>query len=125
MKIRTVLVTVLIAGILTISGCGSENRELKNEAKNIAAAMCKSIEAMKNLQTADPADSVKIRKLQDEYKKIESEMTTLNDAFRTKYAEKVSSKEFTDNFRKYLNVAMLDCKCLSKEDREIFEKGIK
>lgn len=125
MKTGRILYLILIAAILGFSGCSSENQELKNDAKNIADAMCKSIEAMKNLQTADPADSVQIQRLQADYKKIEAEMTALNDEFRKKYVGNVNSKEFTDQFRKYLNEAMLDCKSLSKEDREAFEKGAK
>ncbi len=125
MKTGRILYLILIAAILGFSGCSSENQELKNDAKNIAEAMCKSIEAMKNLQTADPADSVQIQRLQADYKKIEAEMTALNDEFRKKYVGNVNSKEFTDQFRKYLNEAMLDCKSLSKEDREAFEKGAK
>ncbi len=125
MKTGRILILILIAGILVFSGCSSENKELKKDAVNIADAMCKSIEAMKNLQTADPADSVQIQRLQADYKKIEAEMTALNDEFRKKYVGNVNSKEFTDQFRKYLNEAMLDCKSLSKEDRAVFEKGAK
>jgi hypothetical protein len=125
MKTGRILILILIAGSLVFSGCSSENKELKKDAVNIADAMCKSIEAMKNLQTADPADSVQIQRLQADYKKIEAEMTALNDEFRKKYVGNVNSKEFTDQFRKYLNEAMLDCKSLSKEDRAVFEKGAK
>ena len=87
--------------------------------------MCKSLEAMENLKMADPADSLQVLKLQADYKKVETEMTILYQEFRTKYGEKVKSKEFNEEFRKYLNESMLDCKSLSKEDRAAFEKGMK
>jgi hypothetical protein len=125
MKIRVILYSVLIAGIIGISGCGNENKELKKDAKNIADIMCKSMEAMKNLRTADPADSMLVQKLQVEYKNVETEMTILYQEFRTKYGKKTTSKEFNENFRKYLSEAMLNCKSLSEEDREAFKKGMK
>jgi hypothetical protein len=125
MKIRIILFPLLIAGIFGISGCRSENKELKKDTKDIANVMCKSVEAMKNLKMADPDDSVQVEKLQLEYKKIQDEMTVLYRQFNTKYGEKVTTKEFSSEFRKYLNEAMLECKSLSKEDREAFEKGIK
>jgi len=125
MKISHILTLVLIAGIIGISGCSSEDKELKKDAKEIADVMCKSMEAMKNLRLADPADSVLVYKLQEEYQLIQSDMSALYQQFRTKYGEKTSSKEFSDQFRRYLNEAMLDCKSLSKEDREAFEKGMR
>jgi hypothetical protein len=51
-------------------------------------------------------------------------MTLLNEKFRTKYSEKVNTDEFKRDFRKLLSESMLDCKSLSKEDREAFEKGM-
>jgi hypothetical protein len=125
MKIRIILYSFFLAGIILISGCGNENKELKKEAKEIADVMCKSMVAMKNLRSADPADSTLVEKLQVEYQIVESEMSKLYQDFRTKYGEKTASKEFSEQFRKYLNEAMLDCQSLSKEDREAFEKGAK
>ncbi len=124
MKINVILSLILAAGIFVISGCGSENKELKKDARNIADAMCKNIEAMKNLRIADPADSLLIEKLQLQYELVESEMTALNEAFRKKWEEKAATEEFKTEFRKYLSEAMLDCKSLSKEDRESFEKSM-
>lgn len=125
MKISDIIYSLLIAGILGISSCTSENRELKKDAKNIADAMCKSLEAMKNLKIADPADSALVQKLQMEYKNVEDEMTILYQEFRTKYNKKITTKEFSNEFRKYLSESMLLCKSLSKEDLESFEKGLK
>ena len=52
-------------------------------------------------------------------------MTTLSVDFRKKYGEKINIPEFNRQYRKYLNEAMLDCRFLSKEDRENFEKEVK
>ncbi len=125
MKARIFFYLIIIAGIVSISACSNENKELKKDAQNIAGVMCKSLEAMKNLQTADPDDSLLIQKLQLEYKKVESEMTALYQQFKTKYGDKTNNREFNERFRKFLNESMLDCKGLSKEDREAFEKGTK
>ena len=125
MKIRIILFSILILGLCGISGCKNEDKELRKDAKNIADVMCKSVEVMKNMKTADPADSVLMQKLRLEYNNVETEMTVLYQEFKTKYRDKVSSREFNEEFRKYLNESMLDCKSLSKEDRETFEKGIK
>ncbi|MDP1621862.1 MAG: hypothetical protein Q8M08_05945 [Bacteroidales bacterium] len=125
MKIRFIFYTLLLAGIVGISGCGGENKDLKKDAQAIAEAMCKNMEVMKNLRVADPEDSILVHNLQAEYKNVESEMTALYATFREKYKEKINSGEFNDEFRKLLNAAMLDCKGLSDEDREAFEKGTK
>ena len=125
MKIRIILFSIFILGFFGISGCKSEYKELKKDTKDIADVMCKSLEAMKNLKMADPTDSLKVKKLQMDYQNIQTEMMILYQKFRTKYGNKTKSKEFNEVFRKYLNESMLDCKSLSKEDREAFEKGMK
>jgi hypothetical protein len=125
MKTSVILISFLIAGILGISGCKSENTALKNDASNIAGVMCKSIEAMKTLREADPSDSLLVKKLQSDYEAIEAEMTLLNENFRKKYSDRVNEDEFKSEFRKLLSESMLECKSLSKEDRAAFEKGMK
>ena len=125
MKIRVILYSILLAGIFGIPGCKGENKELKKDTKEIATVMCKSLEAMKNLKMADPADSLLVKKLQGEYKNIQKEMTIIYQKFKTKYGDKATTKEFSEEFRKYLSESILDCKSLSKEDRESFEKGMK
>jgi hypothetical protein len=125
MKISGILTLGLIAGIIGVSGCKSENKELKNEAKIMADAMCKSMGIMNSLKQVNPADSVQVARLQVEYQVVQSDMTRINQEFRAKYGEKTTSAEFTGEFRKYLNESMLECKNLSKEDRENFEKGLK
>jgi len=125
MKPIHIFYLIIIAGIIGISGCGDKDKELKADATDIANIMCRSIDAMKKLRGADPADSLMVKNLQMEYNIVQEEMTKVYQDFRTKYKEKVTTKEFSDQFRKYLNTAMLDCKSLSKEDREAFEKGMK
>jgi hypothetical protein len=125
MKTKMIVLIAFMACMTGMTGCSSENRELKTDARNIAAVMCKSIEAMKNLKSADPADSLKISDLQQEYEKVQSEMKLVYATFHKKYGEKTASKEFGDTFRKYLNEAMLECKSLSKEDRENFERELR
>jgi len=124
MDIKTILYSVLIAGIIVFSGCNRENQELKQDAKNIAESMCKSIETMTKLKAANPADSIQIQKLQGEAQNVQKEMTVLYDEFKKKYGEKATTPEFNKKFGKYLREAMLDCKYLSKEDRAAFEKEL-
>jgi len=124
MNIRVIISVFIAAGILAVTGCRRENRELKKDTVAIAGVMCRSLEAMKNLKMADPADSTAVEKLQKEYRKIQDEMAILYRDFNTKYRKDVAKKEFSREFRKYLNEAMLDCKSLSKEDRETFERKV-
>jgi hypothetical protein len=125
MKINGILCLVLIAGIIGVSGCKSEDKALKQEAKTIADAMCKSIGVMNELKKTDPADSVTVNRLQQEYQIVQSELMGLYDEFRAKHEKTPPTEEFNNEFRKYLNESMLDCKNLSKEERETFEKGMK
>ena len=118
-------ILILSAVVMAFSSCNRENKELQKDAKNIAVAMCRNIETMQNLKTANPADSVKISQLRAKEKDAEVEMTILYQEFKTKYGDKVKTKEFSEEFRKYLSESMLDCKSLSKEDRDAFEKGMK
>jgi hypothetical protein len=64
-----------------------------------------------------------VKKLQSDYEVMEAEMTLLNENFRKKYSDRVNEDEFKKEFRKLLSKSMLECKNLSKEDREAFEKG--
>jgi len=124
MKIKQIVLSILLTSAIGITACDRSDQELKKDAGEIAAVMCRTMEAMKNLKSVNPGDSLMVRNLQEEYRKIQGEMTVLYDHFRKKYGEKTTQKEFNLKFRKYLNESMLDCKSLSKEDREAFEKGL-
>jgi hypothetical protein len=113
----------LLAALMILASCGG-NKELSKDAKNIADAMCRNIETMTKLKTADPNDSVKIASLQKKEKQAEIEMTILYQEFKAKYKEKVSDKKFSEEFAMELRKAMLDCPYLSKEDRANFEKEL-
>ncbi len=125
MKINIILCSVMISLALLLGGCGGQNRELKKDARNFADAMCRNIETMQKIRKASPADTLLMQKLQKEHQAEETEMTTLSVDFRKKYGEKINIPEFNRQYRKYLNEAMLDCRFLSKEDRENFEKEVK
>jgi len=114
---------IFISAVIALASCGG-NKELQQDAKNIATAMCRNIETMNNLKTVDPADSVKVLQLRAKEKQAEVEMTILYQEFKAKYKDKVSDKKFSQEFAKELRKAMLDCPYLSKEDRASFEKDI-
>ena len=118
-------ILILAAVVVAFSSCKRENKELQKDAKNIAVAMCRNIETMQNLKTANPADSAKIASLRSREKEAEVEMTILYQEFKAKYKDKISDKKFSDEFAMELRKAMLDCPYLSKEDRASFEKGMK
>ena len=86
--------------------------------------MCRNIESMNKLRNADPADSMMSQKLQIEAHDIQIEMTIVYQEFKKKYQEKLNDPDFNKQFGKYLREAMLDCKCLSKEDRAKFEQEL-
>ena len=116
---------ILAAVVMAFSSCKRANKELQKDAKNIAVAMCRNIETMQNLKTANPADSAKILSLRSKEKEAEVEMTILYQEFKAKYKDKMTDKKFSDEFAMELRKAMLDCPYLSKEDRASFEKGLK
>jgi outer membrane murein-binding lipoprotein Lpp len=124
MKIARLIFPALIAGMLMLQGCSNENKELKSDSEKIANAMCQSMGAMKNLRNADPADSSKVKILLSEYKTLEAKLTELNMKFRKKYAEKFTDRNFNRKFQSYLHAFMLDCKNLTKEERETFERSV-
>ena len=114
---------IFISAVIALASCGG-NKELQQDAKNIATAMCRNIETMNNLKAVDPADSVKVLQLRAKEKQAKVEMTILYQEFKAKYKDKVSDKKFSQEFAKELRKAMLDCPYLSKEDRASFEKDI-
>jgi len=114
MKIKSILSILFIA--LILSGC-SKNKELKEDASNIADAMCKSIEVMNRLKAIDPQDTVKINDLQLNYQSLQSEMEIL-------YENRLKDLQFNKDFANELRKAILNCRYLSKEDRMKYEKEI-
>jgi hypothetical protein len=122
MRMKAVLYSILFTVVLGMTGCNRADRELNNEARKISDAMCKSLDVMHKLQTANPADCVLVRKLRLQVEDNKIEMTTLYTEFRKKYTKQINTPEFNQKFHKLMAKAMLDCKCLSKEDRENFEK---
>jgi len=95
---------------------------MKQDAKNIADAMCKNIEAMNKLKAANPGDSAIVKKLQMEAKQVQIEMTIVYQEFKDKYKEKVNEEKFNKEFAKELRKSMLDCPHLSAKDKEQFQK---
>jgi hypothetical protein len=118
-------ILILAVVVVAFSSCKRANKELQKDAKNIAVAMCRNIETMQNLKTANPADSANIKSLRSKEKEAEVEMTILYQEFKAKYKDKMADKKFSDEFAIELRKAMLDCPYLSKEDRASFEKGTK
>lgn len=124
MKITRPSYLLMIVMVFVLAGCGS-NKELKNDAKDIADVMCKNIEIMNRVHAANPADSVQVAKLQQEAEQIQIEMTIVYQEFKTKNKNKLTDDKFNKDFAQELRKAMLKCPHLSKEDREAFEKELK
>jgi hypothetical protein len=51
-------------------------------------------------------------------------MTVLNEEFKAKYGEKLNDEKFLKEYKKVMNDALLECPHLTKEDREMMEKGM-
>jgi hypothetical protein len=123
MKVRTVLFVLVTGSLFALSGCGSKY-DLKEDTAKISDAMCRSIDVMNQLKNANPDDSILVTKLRQDAGNIQSEMTLLYEEFNKKWGDKTKKEDFTKAFGKELRKAMLDCKSLSKEDRENFQKEI-
>jgi hypothetical protein len=121
MKIKPILSILFIA--LIISGC-SKNKELKEDASNIANAMCRSIEIMNRLKAIDSQDTIKINDLQLKYQGLQDEMKILYTEFWKKYENRMGDAQFKKDFANELRKAILNCRYLSKEDRVKYEKEI-
>lgn len=124
MKATSLLLTVLIVCLVALSGCGKKY-DLKEDAAKIGDAMCRSIDVMNQLKAANPEDTGLVMKLRNDESKIQSEMSVLYEDFNKKWGDKTKKEDFTKEFGRELRKAMLDCKSLSKEDRESFMKEIK
>jgi hypothetical protein len=123
MKATSLLITMLTGSLMILSGCGKKY-DLKEDATKIGDAMCKSIEVMNQLKAANPDDSVLVMKLRSDESKIQADMAVLYEEFNKKWGDKTKKEDFTKEFGRELRKAMLDCKSLSREDRENFMKEI-
>jgi hypothetical protein len=122
MRVQRNILAVIVTGIILLSGCSNE---LKNDTDKIGDAMCRNIEIMGKLRTVNLNDTANISKLQEEEAKVQEEMKVLYQDFNKKYGDKIHDKEFSKKFYKELRRTMLDnCKSLSKEDRDLFEKDL-
>jgi hypothetical protein len=117
-------ILMLLTIVVVFAACDRETRELKKEVNRIADAMCRNIDVMHRLQAVTPDDTTGQVALQQELEKIQQELETLNSGFREKYSAKINDQAFRDHFNKLLREAMLECKSLSKEDRENFEREV-
>lgn len=123
MKFNFALIILLIGSIFVQSGC-SNNDDLKQDATKIGDAMCRSLHVMNQLKAADPDDVVLVKKLRQNASSLQEEMAILYKDFNKKWGDKTKKEAFQNQFRKELRRAMLECKSLSKEDRETFTKEL-
>jgi len=121
---KSKLLILVTSGIFLFAGCGGASKELKQDAKNIAEAMCKNIEAMNKLKAADPGDTAIIQELQEESKQVQIEMTILYQEFKNKYKEKVNEGKFNKEFAEELRKCMIDCPHLSAKEKEQFKREV-
>ena len=118
-----VLFVLLLPVILALPGCKQD--DIKKDTAKIGDAMCRNIDVMGRLRMARPDDTAAINALQAEVRKIQEEMTGLYKEFNKKYGNKVNDIEFSREFSRELRKTMLDnCRSLSKQDREQFEKDL-
>ena len=107
-----------------LTGCGG-NKELQENIQPIADAMCMFIDVQNQMKTAVEAnDSVTIDSLSKIRQQLQIEMTVRNEEFKAKYNEKLNDEKFLKEYKQLMNEALLECKHLSKEDREMMEKGM-
>jgi len=123
MKINHYFLSAIILGLMFFASC--RNADLSKDVAGIGDAMCRNIDIMTKLRSANPADTATINKLQLDAKKLQIEMTILYKEFKEKYKDKVNDKDFNKDFSRLLRKTMLkNCTSLSKEDREQFEKDV-
>lgn len=124
MKATNIIFSIFSVLIIGLSSCTRENNELRQEANRMGDAMCRSVEAMNNLRNANPADTASINKYQEEHRKIQEEMAKLHEEFNKKFAKQAENPGFRKQFSRYLSEAMVECRHLSKDERENFRKQI-
>jgi hypothetical protein len=100
---------------LLFSGCGGD--PVKEDLQPLTDAMCRMLEAGKNILTARHAgDYNEAHKFKTEQLKIEAEITVLNQEFREKYREQIDDEEFKTKVRTTINKLLEDCPFLSAAD---------
>jgi PBP1b-binding outer membrane lipoprotein LpoB len=124
MTVKKALLTLGIIAALMFYGC-SGNKELKENVQPIADAMCTFINIQNQLKIAVEAnDSARIDSLSVMRHQVQIEMTVLNEEFNAKYGNKNNDEKFLKEYKKVMNDALLECPHLSKEDRDMMEKGM-
>jgi hypothetical protein len=114
LAISFILISILFPG------CMSD--PVEKDLKPIAGAMCRMIEAEKNVVLARKAnDQSMAHKYRTEQLKIEAEITVINQEFREKYREQIDDEEFKRKVREYINKLLEDCPCISTADSIPFD----
>jgi hypothetical protein len=124
MKTNTLLSFVLIFGIFLFSGCHKKTKDFQKEVAQVGDAMCRSMEIMNKLKAVNPEDTATVQDLQKKSQEVQAEMGLLYSTFKEKYGSKLADPAFQKDFRTEIKKAMLNCKYLSKEDREKYEKEV-
>ena len=121
---KKAFLTIAVFAAFLFAGCGG-NKELQEDVQPIADEMCRFIDIQNQLKVAVEAnDSLKIDSLSMLRHKSQIEMTVLNEEFNAKYGKQSNDEAFLKEYKKLMNDALLECPHLSKEDREMMEKGM-
>ena len=128
MKRLSILSTISILFFLSFStGCSNSDAEFKKDVAALADVYCRILEVSNNLllaQTNQQTDSKTIEFLMEKKKQLETEQAKLNADFRNKYEKNFKDPQFMTKVSKGINESMLNCKFLSKEDKEQYQKEI-
>lgn len=108
--------------IILFNGCQKKDKELEKDVKSIGDLMCRSMEIMNKLTAANPSDTMMMQYLLKKNDDLQAEMNGVYSKFREKYADKLKDTTFYREFNAEVKKVLLDCKYLSKEDRENFLK---
>jgi len=120
---KQIIITILSVSAILFTGCKGD--KLKEDIAPMADAMCRFIDVQNKLKASiESNDTVSMQKYMAEQKQMQVEMTVLNEEFKKKYSDKINDQEFGKKFSKVMNEALLECPHLSKEDREMMEKGM-
>ena len=115
---------ILFFGILCFSGCRHEDKSFIKDVAALGDARCRFLEVSNKLLATAPQDVANFQELKSKLNDLDKEMTTLNAEFKSKYGKKMTDPGFIKDFKTEIRRSMLNCKFLSKEDREIFMKEV-